>query len=46
MRRASRMMLFALEALNLAKKIVVVETLEKANLEMVGTAAGERVHGG
>ena len=46
LRHASLMMLFALEALNLAKRLIVVEVLEKANLEVFGTAAGKRVHGG
>ena len=46
LQHASLMMLFALEALNLAKRIIVVEVLEKANLEVFGTAAGKRVHGG
>lgn len=46
LRHASHMMLFALEALNLAKRVVVVEVLEKANLEVFGAAAGKRVHGG
>lgn len=46
LQRASHMMLFALEALNLAKKVVVVEVLEKANLEVSGVTADKHVHGG
>lgn len=46
LRHASHMMLFALEALNFAKRLVVVEVLEKANLKVFGAAAGKRVHGG
>ena len=46
LRHASHMMLMALEALDLAKKLVVVEVLEKANLKVFGAAAGKREHGG
>lgn len=46
LRRASVIMIMALEALHFAKKLVVVEVLEKANLEAFGAKAGKRVHGG
>ena len=46
LRHTSHMMLFALEALKPTKRLVVVEVLEKAHLEVFGAPAGKRVHGG
>lgn len=42
----SKLMLMALIALHLAKKLVGVKVLEKANLEAFGAAAGKRIYGG